>query len=373
MANSAGRRRKIAARYRIEWPTIGLTALIYGGWLGLIWFHDALPGWVLFPLGTWVIAWHSSLQHEFVHNHPTRWRQVNWALGFPPLSLWLPYERYRRLHLVHHIDARLTDPLDDPESRYWTASAWQGVSPTRRFLARCQATLLGRLTVGPFLMIAAFLRDEARRAVRNGSVRQIWMMHLLGVIVVLGWVHGVCGMSVTAYLLGFVLPGTSLLLVRSFAEHRADSEVDRRTAVVENSWIFGVLFLFNNLHAAHHRRPALPWYTLPNYYRTARETLLEANGALVYQGYGDVFRRFLVQPHDRIVHPLGRVSPRALTGSARLQIGRLGADQPEDVGTIDLGGQPSEVETLGASILDGLHITAQEAGGAPATGNSSPA
>ena len=38
-----------------------------------------------------------------------------------PLTLWLPYERYRHTHHVHHIDARLTDPLDDPESFYWRA------------------------------------------------------------------------------------------------------------------------------------------------------------------------------------------------------------------------------------------------------------
>jgi len=368
MASISGRHgRRIAARAAhrmIEWPTLGLTGVIFGGWFGLTWFHDALPAWLLYPLGALLIAWHSSLQHEFVHGHPTRWRRVNWALGFAPLSLWLPYERYRRVHLVHHIDARLTDPLDDPESRYWTAPAWQGVGPVRRFLVRCQATLLGRLILGPFWAIGGFLRDEGRRALRDRPIRRIWALHLVGVAGVLAWVVGVCGMSAEAYLLGFVLPGTSLMLLRSFAEHRADGVIDRRTAIVERSWLFGVLYLFNNLHAAHHRRPALPWYALPGYYRARRSALLEANGGLVYRGYGEIFWRFLIRPHDRVVHPLGRVSPRALAGSARVEIG---ADERL--------GQPGDIETLGTILLEGLHMAAHEAvgGGGPSAEIAGPA
>ena len=49
-------------------------------------------------------------------------------------------------------------------------------------------------------------------------------------------------------------------MVRSFAEHRAVPEAERRTAIVENASILGPLFLFNNLHAAHHLRHRLPWY-----------------------------------------------------------------------------------------------------------------
>jgi len=59
-----------------------------------------------------LITLHSSLQHEIVHGHPTRWRGVNRLLAIVPLSLWLPYERYRQTHQQHHIDQRLTDPLD---------------------------------------------------------------------------------------------------------------------------------------------------------------------------------------------------------------------------------------------------------------------
>ena len=33
-----------------------------------------------------------------------------------------------------------------------------------------------------------------------------------------------------------------------------------RTAIVEGSWFFGPLFLFNNLHSLHHAEPLMPWY-----------------------------------------------------------------------------------------------------------------
>jgi fatty acid desaturase len=95
----------------------------------------------------------------------------------------------------------------------------------------------------------------------------------------------------------------SLALVRSFAEHRAEQEVGKRTAIVENARILGPLFLFNNLHAAHHLRGRLPWYQVPKFYRLNRAALIESNGGLVYNSYFDVARRYLFSSHDRTIHP----------------------------------------------------------------------
>ena len=50
--------------------------------------------WIVIPVGVLLITLHGSLQHEIVHGHPTRWQDVNRALGMVPLSLWLP-----QLHL----------------------------------------------------------------------------------------------------------------------------------------------------------------------------------------------------------------------------------------------------------------------------------
>ncbi len=295
----------------LEWPTLGLLAGLYGAWLGLVWFHAALPPWLWLPLAAIASAWWGSAQHELIHDHPTRSRRLNRALGTPPIWLWLPFERYRRTHLTHHRDERLTDPLDDPESRYWTPDCWRQIGAVGRMLGQTQATLAGRLLLGPFWAIGRFWQQEALALLSgNRAAAGAWAWHALWVVLLLGFALGVAGLPLWQYLAGFVWGGTALSLIRSFAEHRAHAEPERRTAIVENSWLLGPLFLFNNLHAAHHRWPSLPWYRLPATYRAHRAELLRRNGGLVYDGYGDVFRRFLSRPHDTPVHPTGRAPGR---------------------------------------------------------------
>ena len=268
-------------------------------------FYRDLPWWALTALGAWIIAWQLNLQHETIHGHPTRNRRVNEAIGCWPLSLWLPYSIYRSTHLAHHRDENLTDPLEDPESYYWTASGWGGLGPVWRALAYARTTLLGRVTLGPAFLIGRLHRVIlcATRGAANAAPAPF-----LGAISslcapVLIWVIAICRMPFWVYVACFVYPGASLAMVRSFAEHRAVPEAERRTAIVENAWILGPLFLFNNLHAAHHLRHRLPWYQIPKFYRLNRTALIERNGGLVYHGYFDVARRYLLRPHDSPIHP----------------------------------------------------------------------
>jgi fatty acid desaturase len=153
--------------------------------------------------------------------------------------------------------------------------------------------------------VAGFLGQEASRIVRFDVARlRLWMVHAVAAGAVLAWLHYVCAMSLGQYVLCFVYPGCALSLVRSFAEHRADPDPARRVAVVENAPVFGLLFLNNNLHAAHHERPDLPWHHLPAFYARERARLLSANGGLVYSGYWDVFRRYLWRPqHEGAAQP----------------------------------------------------------------------
>ncbi len=101
---------------RAESATWAVAAAVYGGWLALTWFTHALPWWLVLPLGGVLVAWHGSLLHETVHGHPTRARWVNELLAFPSLWLWLPDGIYRESHLAHNACARLTCPVEDPES-----------------------------------------------------------------------------------------------------------------------------------------------------------------------------------------------------------------------------------------------------------------
>ena len=240
-----------------------------------------------------------------LHGHPTRLRRFNDALGFPPLALWLPYGVYRRSHLRHHIDVRLTDPLDDPESFYWTQDLLASLSRPGRWLVGVQTTLLGRLLLGPGWSIGRFCYFQFAMLRRDEpGLRRIWARHAAGVAGVVAWL-ALCGFDALGYAL-VVYAATALLLIRSFAEHRAAFGVGERIALVENATLLGPLFLFNNLHAVHHAWPGVAWYRIPALYRRNRGRLIAANGGLVYDGYLDVARRYLLTPHDRLLHPLGR-------------------------------------------------------------------
>ena len=113
---------------------------------------------------------------------------------------------------------------------------------------------------------------------------------------VLAWVVGVCAIPLWQYLALFVLPGASMTLVRSFAEHKAAGTPLERTALIEAGRFFSVLYLNNNLHYAHHERPDLPWHALPAYYRGHRERLLRENGSLLYRGYREHRRALPAAP-----------------------------------------------------------------------------
>jgi len=291
----------------IEYPTVALAALVYGGWLAATHEYGHWPLWVVAPVVAVVLALHGSLQHEILHGHPTRWEAVNRLLGLPPLSLWLPYDRYRQNHLRHHVDARLTDPVDDPESYYWTPETWSRMWPATRALLRIQQTLAGRVLIGPVWTVLHFLHGEGK-AIAAGEAGHFrtWLVHLVLCVPVVLWVTVVCHIPFWIYVVAMVLPANAILLVRSFAEHRALSPVRQRIAIVERSWVFGPLFLFNNLHSLHHEAPMVPWYDYNARYRLIRDRLLAENGGLLYVTYFDVARRYLFRPHDVLSHPHGR-------------------------------------------------------------------
>jgi fatty acid desaturase len=292
-----------------EWPTLALVISIYGGWLALTFFWQSIPPWLLVPLAAWTVAWQASLQHEIIHGHPTRSRVVNDALGWPPLSLWLPFPVYKSSHLQHHRDERLTDPLDDPESFYVTESNWAGLPGWLRALLRFNQTLAGRLLVGPAFMIGFFLLAEWDRVVANTeNRRQIWTLQAVLVAVVLFWVVVICGMPLWLYLLAFVYAGGALTRIRSFAEHRFADRPEERTAIVEDGGPMALLFLNNNLHVLHHLRPTIAWYQLPALYRAHRDALVARNGGLVYRGYPELFYRYFIRPHDKLLHPHHRAT-----------------------------------------------------------------
>jgi fatty acid desaturase len=285
-------------------PSWLVAVLVYSGFCLVTWFHTALPWWLLPSLGGLLIAWHGSLQHEAVHGQLAARRWLNDLPALPPLSLWLPFPIYRATHRAHHDFEILTEPWRDPESFYVDRATWRRLPGLVRGLLYAHNTLLGRFLLGPVLVIGQFFWAEWRAlAAGDRRHRNIWLWHLPAALLVVVWVQAVCGLPLWQYLLSFVLPGASLTLVRSFAEHKAAYTPYERTAVVEAGRFLSLLYLNNNLHYVHHKRPDLPWHALPAYYRTRRGELLEENGGLIYRGYCEIVTRFLLRPVDAPAHP----------------------------------------------------------------------
>ena len=316
-------------RIRVEWLTISVAAIIYSAFGLLTWFHSALPWWALVLPGAYVLAWHSSLQHEVVHGHPTSRPWLNELLVFPNLWLWMPYRLYRSTHLAHHRNERLTHPVDDPESYYMTAESWTHCGPLAKRFHELYNTLAGRLLFGPAVVTWQLYAAEAKRLAR-GDTRHVgaWIHHAIACAVVLIWVSEVCGLAIHWYVALFVYPGISLSLVRSFLEHRAHRDTAKRTVVVEAGRLMSLVFLNNNLHAVHHQEPGRPWYTLPERYREQRDKVLVENGSYVYAGYGEVFKTYLLRRKEPVLHPSEAIGRDTLTGHPPSVVLRFAEDTP---------------------------------------------
>jgi fatty acid desaturase len=290
-------------RVAVEWPTVGLIVLVYAVLAALVWHHALLPWWLLLVVGSYAAALHVSLQHEVLHGHPTRHRRLNEALVFVSPHFWMPYQRYRATHLRHHHDQHLTDPSRDPESYYLLPASWARLPAPLRQLYTCNNTLGGRMVLGPLVGIARFWGADFQAMARGDrEVARGWLLHIVGGGIWIGYITA-CGMPLEQYLLLVAYPAISLSLVRSFCEHQAAADLGERTVIVEAAPLWSLLFLNNNLHVAHHTRPALAWYRLPAYYRAERAALIARNRGYVIHGYGEIFRRYLTRQKEPVAYP----------------------------------------------------------------------
>lgn len=290
--------------YTVDWPTVALAMAIYVAFLLITYFHAMVPWWLLLPTGGLVVGMHGSLQHEAVHGYPTRWPRANLLIAGWSLWLWLPYGTYRRTHLQHHIDEQLTDPVQDPESNYVSATQWAKMRPLHRAVRLAMGSLAGRFLLGP-IYFAAMNFAELFRALlaRDRRILTPWLWHLPGVVLILLWVIGVCHMPFWLYLVCFAYPGTAIALVRSYAEHRWAPDHGHRSAIIESGPFWSLLFLHNNLHVLHHLEPGLVWHRRPARYREIRDQLLAQNGGYLIHGYGELARRHLLTPKEPLLHP----------------------------------------------------------------------
>ncbi len=300
--------------WRSELPTWLLILTIYGGWFATVAWWQTLGLVPSTLLLIWLTTWYMSLQHELIHGHPTRYPQINKLFGLLPFSIWYPYDVYRDLHLQHHIDEDLTVPETDPESYYFTRSRWTHFNGLQRLLVRVRNTFPGRLLLAPLLtMCWAVLNIWESFRQLNRAATGMWLLHFLLMLPLIGWLvqHN---FSIIFYLLLVTGPMLSLVSVRSFLEHRAEEAPEARTVINEAGLFWRLLFLNLNYHSVHHDLPGIPWYGLPQVYRSHKKEYLERNQGFFVKGYGELMRRHLIKAVDVEVNPFfpeGRPEQRA--------------------------------------------------------------
>jgi fatty acid desaturase len=289
---------------QVDGPTWLVALAIYGLWFAMVWYNAVLPWWVIMPLGAYLLAWHFSLQHEAIHAFRGVPAWLRLAVVFPPLGLWFPFPLYRKSHTTHHRDVHLTVPGVDTESYYVSQADWERMGGFKRGVLIVNQTMAGRLLVGQALRLWILVTRESQR-VRRGDFSHLphWALHAVGVALLFWFVSGVCAFPWWQYCLLVAYPGLSLSLLRAFTEHRAAADSEERTAAVESNVLFGLLYLYNNLHVVHHLKPTMAWYEIPAFYRANRTMLLASNGNFVYRGYGVLALRHFIVPVFSPVHP----------------------------------------------------------------------
>jgi len=292
----------------VEWVTLGLYLGCIAAWgLGLF----VLAAWSV-PVAALVLVialvLHSSITHEVLHGHPFPSRHASEALVIVTPGLFVPYVRFRDMHLAHHHDARLTDPYDDPESNYLDPAVWAELPRVLRRVLSWNNTLAGRILIGPVVSQITFMRSDWG-AIRqgDGQVIRAWLLHVPGTVLVLALVW-ISPMPVWVYLFA-CYAALSILKIRTFLEHRAHGLVRGRTVIVEDRGVLAFLFLNNNLHVVHHMHPRVPWYRLPALYRENAARYLSSNEGYRYRSYGHVFAQHLFKAKDPVPHPLWSRDP----------------------------------------------------------------
>jgi fatty acid desaturase len=288
-----------------EIPTWIVVFSVYGAWLTLTFYYQAIPWYAMMILAPLTIAWHGSLRHEATHNHPIN-KTVATFVGYPPLGLLDPFVLYRESHQKHHRNEHLTDPYEDPESYFHTQEDWEKKHRILKALWVFNQTFAGRMLIGPLMVYARWFGIEIKAMLRGDRSRmRIWGEHVVLVAAIMYWVTQVCGIPAWQYMLLFVYAGASVGMIRSFYEHRYDAEPLGRCVLVEKSLFFQLLFLNNNFHAVHHDKPGMPWYQLDEYYRARKDYYQQASAHYVVESYGKLMWNYLFTPVFYPVHPMG--------------------------------------------------------------------
>ena len=285
-------------RERAEWRTLLVVVAVYGLTVLTVVRYEVLTPWLAIPMLAVLGAWHLSMQHEVLHGHPFRNQFLNDALGGIPVTLWIPYLAFKKDHHEHHL-SDLTNPALDNESYYVSQEQWDKAGRIRRAAWTANRTILFRMFVWTIVSTITYVLSVLKRAVRNEkSDRLAVLLHIIGVAFVV-YLVSLSSMPLWQFALGTVYGGRILNAIRPFPEHKYQSGVETRTAMIMAGRFMSLLMLNNNLHVAHHEEPGVPWYRYDNLVQRVNAVERARDAGVLYEGgYAEIFRRFSFTPVD---------------------------------------------------------------------------
>ena len=242
-----------------EWRTLAVIVAVYGLTVLTVVRYEVLTPWLAVPFLAVLGAWHLSMQHEVLHGHPFKSQFLNDFIGGIPVTLWIPYLAFKKDHHEHHL-SDLTNPALDNESYYVSQEQWDRAGRIRRAAWTANRTILFRMFVWTIVSTITYVLSVLKRAVRGEKGdRLAVLLHVIGVAFVV-YLVSLSSMPLWQFALGTVYGGRILNAIRPFPEHKYQSGVETRTAMIMAGPFMSLLMLNNNLHVAHHEEPWVPWY-----------------------------------------------------------------------------------------------------------------
>jgi fatty acid desaturase len=233
-----------------------------------------------------------------LHGHPFKNQFLNDAIGGIPVTLWIPYLAFKKDHYEHHL-SDLTNPALDNESYYVSQEQWDKAGRIRRAAWTANRTILFRMFVWTIVSTITYVLSVLKRAVRGEKGDRLAVaLHVVGLVFVV-YLVSLSSMPLWQFALGTVYGGRILNAIRPFPEHKYQSGVETRTAMIMAGRFMSLLMLNNNLHVAHHEEPWVPWYRYDGLMSRVKAVERAREAGILYEGgYAEVFRRFSFTPVD---------------------------------------------------------------------------
>ena len=281
-----------------EWRTLAVVIAVYGLTVLTVLRYDVLTPWLAVPMLAVLGAWHLSMQHEVLHGHPFKNQFINDAIGGIPVTLWIPYLAFKKDHHEHHL-SDLTNPALDNESYYVSQEQWDKAGRIRRAAWTANRTILFRMFVWTIVSTITYVLSVLKRAVRGEKGDRLAVaLHVVGLVFVV-YLVSLSSMPLWQFALGTLYGGRILNAIRPFPEHKYQSGVETRTAMIMAGRFMSLLMLNNNLHVAHHDEPGVPWYRYDKLMQRVNAVQRARDAGVLYEGgYAEVFRRFSFTPVD---------------------------------------------------------------------------